>query len=105
LKKKISDILNLEYEKVLEKLNKNTSIVTIASKMEKDQTDKLRVWLDENDLTSGINIDEDTKRYYPFSKRASNILGFCGTDNQGLEGIEKTFDDILTGTSRQNCNL
>lgn len=103
--KGISDTLGLEYENVLEKLNKNTSIVTIASKIEKSETDKLRTWLDENDINRGINIDEDTKRFYPFGSVASNIIGFCGTDNQGLEGLEKTYDKILTGISRKNCNF
>ena len=46
---------------------------------------------------SGINIDEDTKRYYPYSTLASHIIGFVGSDNQGLDGIEAKYDEILTG--------
>ena len=45
----------------------------------------------------GINIDEDTKRYYPFNNLASQIIGFCGSDNQGLGGIESKYDYILNG--------
>ena len=51
----------------------------------------------ENNIDQGINIDEDTKRYYPYSKLASQIIGFCGTDNQGLNGIEAKYDEELKG--------
>ena len=44
--------------------------------------------MEENKITVGINIDEDTKRYYPYNNFASQIIGFCGSDNQGLDGIE-----------------
>lgn len=94
----ISDIFSLDYEEVLKKVSKNNSIETIVKKVDKDLTDKLRVWMEENDITEGINIDEDTKRYYPYSTLASNIIGFTGSDNQGLEGLESAYDDILKGT-------
>ena len=94
----ISDIFSLDYEEVLKKVSKNSSIETIVKKVDKDLTDKLRVWMEENDITEGINIDEDTKRYYPYSTLASNIIGFTGSDNQGLEGLESAYDDILKGT-------
>lgn len=94
----ISDIFSLDYEEVLKKVSKNSSIETIVKKVDKDLTDKLRVWIEENDITEGINIDEDTKRYYPYSTLASNIIGFTGSDNQGLEGLESAYDDILKGT-------
>ena len=51
----------------------------------------------ENDVSIGINIDEDTKRYYPYSNFASQIIGFCGSDNQGLDGIEAKYDLELKG--------
>ena len=54
--------------------------------------------MEENNITTGINIDEDTKRYYPFSTIASNVIGFTGSDNQGLDGLESVYDDILKGT-------
>ena len=52
----------------------------------------------ENKISDGINIDEDSKRYYPYDSLASSIIGFCGTDNQGIVGIESKWDDVLTGT-------
>ena len=52
----------------------------------------------KEEFYSGINISEDTKRYYPYDNLASSLIGFCGTDNDGLEGLEKAWDDVLTGT-------
>ena len=93
----LADIFELDYEKVLKKVSKNSSIETIIKRIDKEKTDKLRIWMEENNLYTGINIDEDTKRYYPYSSLASHIIGFVGSDNQGLDGIEAKYDDILTG--------
>ena len=99
--KALSEILDVDYETTLKKVNKRSSIETIAKKVEKDKTDELRKWMQENNIESGINIDEDTKRYYPYSTLASQVIGFCGSDNQGLDGIEAKYDDILKGKSGQ----
>ena len=99
--KALSEILDVDYETTLKKVNKRSSIETIAKKVEKDKTDELRKWMQENNIESGINIDEDTKRYYPYSTLASQVIGFCGSDNQGLDGIEAKYDDLLKGKSGQ----
>ena len=96
--KSLSEILDLEYDEVLKKVNKNTSIEIIKKRIEKEEADKIRKFLLENNIISGINIDEDSKRYYPYSTLASQVIGFCGSDNQGLNGIEAKYDDILKGT-------
>ena len=93
----LTDIFALDYEKTLKKVTKRSSIETIAKKVEKEKTDRLRVWMQQNGITTGINIDEDTKRYYPYSTIASQIIGFCGSDNQGLDGIEAKYDSELKG--------
>lgn len=95
--KKLSEIFDIDYDRTLKKVNKRSSIETIAKKVEKDKTDKLRLWMEENNIISGINIDEDTKRYYPYNMLASQIIGFCGSDNQGLDGIEAKYDYELKG--------
>ena len=92
-----SNIFELDYETALKKVNKNSSIETIVKKVEKDKTDELREWMQENNITSGINIDEDTKRYYPYNNLASQVIGFTGADNQGLDGIEAIYEDELKG--------
>ncbi len=94
----LADIFELDYEKVLKKVKKRSSIETIVQKVDKEKADKLRLWIKENGITTGINIDEDTKRYYPYSNIASQIIGFCGSDNQGLDGIEAKYDNELKGT-------
>ncbi len=94
----LSDIFELEYEKVLKKVKKRSAIETIVKKVDKEKSDKLRIWMQENKIESGINIDEDTKRYYPLNNLASQVIGFCGSDNQGLDGIEAIYDKTLQGS-------
>ena len=89
---KLSELFELDYEKVLKRVCKRSSIETIVKKVEKEKTDELRKWMEENEITTGINIDEDTKRYYPNNNFASQIIGFCGSDNQGLDGIEAKYE-------------
>ena len=96
--KKLSEIFELDYEKTLKKVSKRSSIETIAKKVDKEKANELRKWMEEENITTGINIDEDTKRYYPNNNLASQIIGFCGSDNQGLDGIEAKYDSTLSGT-------
>ncbi len=96
--RKLSEIFNLDYEKTLKKVSKRSSIETIAKKIDKEKSNELRKWIEENNITTGINIDEDTKRYYPNNNLAAQIIGFCGSDNQGLDGIEAKYDKVLSGT-------
>lgn len=70
----------------------------LQKKVEQEKVDTLKKWMEDNKISVGINIDEDTKRYYPYNTVASNVIGFCGSDNQGLSGVESKWDSILTGT-------
>ena len=97
--KEFSDLFKLDYNETLNKLNSEKSTETIAEKVETDKVKELQKWMKKNSTYSGINIDEDTKRYYPFNNLASNLIGFCGSDNQGLDGIELEYDDVLKGTN------
>ena len=96
--KAFSDIFELDYEDTLAKVSSKNSYETIVRKVEKDKVDELKAWMDEEEIYAGINIEEDTKRYYPYENLASSLIGFCGNDNQGLYGLELYWDDILTGT-------
>ena len=96
--KGLSDIFALDYNETLEKVNSDSQVETIIKKVEQEKVDQLKTWMDQNDISVGINIDEDTKRYYPYGDLASNVIGFCGDDNQGLSGIESKWDSVLTGT-------
>lgn len=94
-----SDIFELDYTETLEKLNTKESSFIIAEKVENDKVIKLQEWIKNNKVTSGISIDEDIKRYYPYNNLASNLIGFTGTENSGLAGLEATLDDILARNS------
>ena len=96
----LCELLNLDYDTILGKVNKNTSEEIIAKKLDKEVTDKVREWIKGNNI-SGVNIYEDTKRYYPKGSFLAHVLGFCGTDNQGLDGLEAKYESILKGVSGQ----
>ena len=96
--KGFSDIFGLDYNETLEKVNSSAQVETIVKKVEQEKVDELEAWMEQNDISVGINIDEDNKRYYPYGDLASSVIGFCGSDNQGLSGIESKWDSVLTGT-------
>ena len=96
--KGLSDIFGLKYEEVLEKVNSTSQVQTIIKKVEQDKVEQLKQWMKDNEISIGINIDEDTKRYYPYGNVASHVIGFCGDDNQGLSGIESKWESVLKGT-------
>ncbi len=96
---KFAELFELDYEKTLKKVKKKSSIETIAKRVDKELTNNLRLWMQENNIMSGINIDEDTKRYYPYNNLASHVIGFCGSDNQGLDGIEAKYEAELKGSN------
>lgn len=96
--KGLSDILELDYDKVLEQAYRDNQYEVIKKKVEKTVADEVRKMISENGFTF-ISLIEDTKRYYPNNELASNVLGFTGTDNQGLYGIELEYDSILQGTN------
>ena len=99
--KGLSDIFKLDYKETLAKVNSQSSVETIAKKVEEDKVNELKQWIKDNNIGVGINIDEDSKRYYPYNNLASQVIGVCGTDNQGLSGIEYSYDSILKGVSGQ----
>ena len=94
----IAKILELEYTDVYDKLNRNTSYVVIKRKMDKAVGDKVRKYLNDNNMM-GFSLITDTKRYYPYDNLASHVIGFAGMDNQGLAGIELEYDSYLKGAS------
>lgn len=96
--KGLSEIFELDYNETLEKVSSTSQVETIIKKVEQDKVSELKEWMKENKISVGINIDADTNRYYPYGTVASSVIGFCGSDNQGLSGIESKWDSVLTGT-------
>ena len=88
----LSDLLGLSEEKVRKRVEKVSSIEKIKSNVDKEIADKIR----EYDL-DGVMVDEDYKRYYPYNTLASKVIGFTGSDNQGIIGLEVKYDDFLKG--------
>lgn len=97
----LAEILGQDVDKILSKLNKKTSLITIATNIEKGVAEKISKYIANNDLR-GIYLDEATKRVYPYGKILSHVLGFVGTDNQGLSGLEVQYEDELAGVPREN---
>ena len=95
----LSKIFNVTYEEMIEKLESGKSVVIVERKVDKDKVDKLKKWMAENKITAGINVDGDSKRFYPYNNLASNLIGFCGTENTGRTGLEERWNRVLTGTA------
>ena len=92
--------LNMDVEEVTKKVKKVSSMEYIKTNVAKDIGDAIR----EYNL-SGVKIDEDYKRVYPYNELASKELGFTGADNQGILGLEAKYDTYLSGTNGQILTL
>ena len=82
---------------LIERSKKRTYYDVVKNKVETDVKDQIVAFKEENEITNGIRLIPDYKRYYPYGKFASSVLGFTGSDNQGLAGIEAQYDSELTG--------
>ena len=97
--RELARILDLEPNEILEKSNRRGSwYVTVARKIEADKAAEIRAFKTEKHI-SGVRLETDSKRYYPNGRLACHLLGFVGTDNYGLEGIEARYDKALAGTA------
>lgn len=95
----LAQILDLEYEEVYEKASQNSQYVIIARRIDKEVADKVSEFIvSDPDYSAVVTLTEDTKRYYPNGNLLSTVLGFVGTDNQGLEGLEYSYDEYLKGS-------
>ncbi len=91
--KLLSETLGLSEAKVRKRVEKNSSIERVKSNVDKAVADSIR----ELNL-DGVMVDEDYKRYYPYGDLASKVIGFTGSDNQGIIGLEVEYDKYLKGT-------
>lgn len=100
----LSEILNIEYDKIYQKCLKNNQYETVAKKIESDlRTEVLefeeKVKKKYPELESVIFLNESYKRYYPYGDFAASVLGFTGYDGNGEWGVEYEYDEILSGTN------
>lgn len=91
--KLLSEKLSMDEAEIRKKVEKISSREKIKSNVSKETADEIR----EASL-SGVKVDEDYKRYYPYGSLASKVLGFTGSDNQGILGLESKYDSVLKGT-------
>ncbi|MDD6213084.1 MAG: penicillin-binding transpeptidase domain-containing protein [Clostridiales bacterium] len=98
--KVLSSMLEMDEEKVRKAVSKVSSREIIRTNVSKEIGDSIRL-----KHLAGIKVDEDYKRYYPFSTMASRVLGFTGSDNQGIIGLEVEYDEILQGENGKILTL
>lgn len=96
----LCDELSADEQTIAKKVNKVSSIEIIKTNVDKEIGDRIREY-----GYSGVKVDEDYKRYYPYSKLCSKVLGFTGSDNQGILGLEAKYDAYLSGTPGQILTL
>lgn len=89
----LKEELGLEEDYIRKRVEKVSSREKIKSNVEKETADRIRSY-----KLSGVMVDEDYKRYYPYDSLASKVLGFTGSDNQGIIGLEVKYDSYLSGT-------
>lgn len=96
----LSNLTGVDTETIAKKLEKTGSqYEVIRRKLEEADAEAVRTFIKDNKLSSGVYLEPDSKRSYPYSSLASHIIGFVGTDNNGLYGAEATFDSALSGVS------
>lgn len=96
----LAEILDLDYEEVLEDVSENVALKRIKSKVDKETASKLR----ELELP-GVMIDEDVERTYPYYTLAASVIGFVGKDNQGIIGLESKYEEYLKGEAGKLLTL
>lgn len=95
--KSLSEIINMTQDDILAKLNKKVSLVTIKKDLDKETATRVSAYISENDI-KGLYVDESTSRIYPNGDFLAHVLGFTGSDDQGLSGLEIKYDKELSGT-------
>lgn len=100
--KGLSEIFDLEYNDVLEDTKQQSHYVVVKRRIESDEREKVLELIDtlkkDYSCSGVIQLLDDYKRYYPKNSLASSVIGFTGSDDQGLEGIEYEYDSYLSGT-------
>lgn len=93
----LSSILSVDKEELAEKMEENSYYVVVKRQVEQSVADAVMEFVNDNDLNQHISVLDDPKRYYPLDDFACHVIGFVGTDNQGLAGIEAEYDEYLSG--------
>lgn len=92
----LAEQLEIEVSKIEEAMNKDSQYQVLKTQVEKPAADNIIAFMDENDINS-IQIEEDTKRYYPQDELAAAVIGFTNADGDGQYGLEYQYDEYLSG--------
>ncbi len=94
----LSVMLDIDRDELYEKTtNKQSSYALVKSKVDKEQSDIFSAWVTENKLGSVFHLVSNYKREYPLNNLLSTVIGFVGVDNEAREGLEKEYDEVLSG--------
>lgn len=88
-----------EKKEFYERTTRQNHYELVEKKVENNIKEKLSKFVSKNELGGCIGTEQTTKRYYPYGTLASSVIGFTGSDDQGLSGIESYYDEQLTGTN------
>ncbi len=96
----LANLTGLDVNDILERMDKtNSQYEVLARKLESEQSEPIREFIAANKLGNGVYLEPDSKRYYPYGSLASHVVGFVGSDNQGLYGTELIYDKALSGAA------
>lgn len=106
----LAPLINMPEQEILDDINVGGGFVWIKRRMEHDEYEQVRAMIREDEYTDCLGFRDEAKRYYPNDMLAANVIGFVGTDDKGLDGIEQGLDSLLKGevkekfltTDRQN---
>ena len=101
----LASILEIDYNELLTKLQNTSDKFLVASEVEQNKVDEINNWKSKLKFSTGISFEETTSSTYPSKTLASTVIGFVGSDNQGLSGIESSWDSFLSGTAGKSVSL
>lgn len=98
----LAPIIGLSKQQILDKIAQGGGFVWLRRQMEPEMSDAVKNLMKENpDYKACLNFRQESKRYYPNDMLAANVIGFVGTDDKGLDGIEQQFDSMIKGENKE----
>ena len=101
----LAPIVQLPVEEILEDIDQGGGFVWVKRRMEPEQSDAVKQLMREKSYGDCLGFRDEAKRYYPNDVLAANVLGFVGTDDKGLDGIEQQFDAVIKGVAEESFVL
>ncbi|BEU86986.1 stage V sporulation protein D [Selenomonas sp. TAMA-11512] len=103
LASRLAPLIGLTEQEILEDIRVGGGFVWVKRRMEPDETKAVKRMIDENEYWDCLGFRDEAKRYYPNDMLAANVLGFVGTDDKGLDGVEQQFDSLIKGVAEESA--